>query len=80
MQSPIKQRSSTRILTTETPHVPGPANFDWPLANTAEDLLRKHISAFLDRNGFARVLAERMKNETGTDMFEWVDHLVLGPE
>src|SRR5262249_15428617 len=29
---------------------------------------------------FARRLAERMANETGTDFFEWVDHLVVGPE
>ncbi|PWU21452.1 MAG: hypothetical protein C5B50_01630 [Verrucomicrobia bacterium] len=79
MQSPTKQRASPRILTTETPHVPGPVNFDWPLANTAEELLRKRIAEFLEENRFARVLAERMRAETGTDFFEWVDHLVLGP-
>jgi hypothetical protein len=38
------------------------------------------IDAFLLRNGFARRLAERMRDETGTDFFEWVDHLVLAPE
>ena len=32
------------------------------------------------RNSFARRLAERMRDETGTDFFEWVDHLVLASE
>ena len=56
-----------------------PLPFDWPLANEAEALLREHISRFLKRNQFARKLANRMRNETGTDFFEWVDHLVLPP-
>ena len=54
--------------------------FDWPLAYEAETLLRQHIGAFLARNSFAAHLAERMRDETGTDFFEWVDHLVLPPE
>src|SRR5439155_19971226 len=29
------------------------------------------------RNGFARRLADRMASETGTDFFEWIDHVVL---
>src|SRR5258705_3166832 len=53
--------------------------FDWPLANEAEALLRARISAFLEHNAFARWLAERMRDETGTDLFEWTDHLVLSP-
>ncbi len=53
--------------------------FDWPLANDAEALLRRHIATFLTQNSFARQLAERMRAETGTDFFEWVDHLVLSP-
>ena len=57
---------------------PGP--FDWPLAYEAEQLLRRFIAAFLERNGFARRLAERMRDETGTDFYEWVDHLVLSSE
>src|SRR4051812_12098325 len=51
--------------------------FDWPLANDAEARVREHIASFLGRNSFARALAERMRDETGTDFFEWVDHLVL---
>ncbi len=57
---------------------PGP--FDWPLAYETEQLLRRFLGAFLERNGFARRLAERMRDETGTDFYEWVDHLVLGSE
>ncbi len=56
-----------------------PARFDWPLAYEAEQLLRSRIEAFLARNDFARRLAERMRDETGTDFYEWVDHLVLAP-
>jgi hypothetical protein len=56
---------------------PAPQSFDWPLANDAEAFLRRQIAAFQDRNAAARQLAERMKVETGTDFFEWTDHLVL---
>jgi len=55
------------------------APFDWPLAYEAEQLLGRHVEAFLLRNGFARRLAGRMRDETGTDFYEWVDHLVLAP-
>jgi hypothetical protein len=53
--------------------------FDWPLANDAETLLRRYIATFLSQNSFARQLADRMRDETGTDFFEWVDHIVLSP-
>jgi hypothetical protein len=54
--------------------------FDWPLAYEAETLLRQFIFSFLKRNQFASRLAERMREETGTDFYEWVDHLTLAPE
>jgi hypothetical protein len=54
--------------------------FDWPLAFDAEKILRQVMDSFLDRNRFARHLAGRMREETGTDFFEWIDHLVLQPE
>jgi hypothetical protein len=53
--------------------------FDWPLANDAEALLRRYITSFLAQNSFARQLADRMRDETGTDFFEWVDHIVVSP-
>jgi hypothetical protein len=51
--------------------------FDWPLAFAAEAFLRQRIDGFLARNSFAKQLAERMRAETGTDFFEWIDHLTL---
>ena len=51
--------------------------FDWPLAFAAETFLRQRIDAFLNRNAFAKQLAERMRAETGNDFFEWVDHLTI---
>jgi len=53
--------------------------FDWPLANEAESLLRRHLDYFFEHNSFARALARRLREETATDFFEWVDHLVLAP-
>ena len=58
---------------------PAPQSFDWPLANAAEQFLRERVALFLNRNTFARHLADRMRDETGTDLFEWTDHLVLAP-
>jgi hypothetical protein len=52
-------------------------SFDWPLANDAETFLRRQLSAFQEHNPTARQLAVRMRDETGTDLFEWTDHLVL---
>ena len=57
-----------------------PQNFDWPLAYEAENLIRERLDAFLKVNSFAAQLAVRMHDETGTDFFEWVDHLVLSPD
>jgi hypothetical protein len=53
--------------------------FDWPLAYEGEKLLRDRMELFLQRNGFARQLAQRMRDETATDLFEWIDHLALDP-
>jgi hypothetical protein len=57
-----------------------PENFNWPLAYEAEALLSRHINAFLERNSFAARLAARMHDETGTEFFEWTDHLVVSPD
>ncbi len=54
--------------------------YDWPLAHPAEALLRSYLTSFLEANSFARALATRMREETGTDFFEWLDHLVLPAE
>jgi len=61
-----------------SPAKPTPV-FDWPLAYEAEQFLRGCIGTLLERHAGARRLAERMRDETGTDFYEWVDHLVLAP-
>jgi len=61
------------------PSSPGAA-FDWPLALAGETLLRQRLAAFLTHNSFAAELSARMQAATGTDFFEWVDHLVLSPD
>ncbi|HXP61463.1 MAG TPA: hypothetical protein VN829_13280, partial [Dongiaceae bacterium] len=57
-----------------------PPGFDWPLAQEAENLLRRRLATFLEHNAFARTLAGRMRQESGTDLFEWIDHLILPSE
>ena len=54
--------------------------FDWPLAYDAEALLRRFVLAFLDHNAFASGLAGNMRDRTGTDFYEWVDHFCVGAE
>ncbi len=54
-----------------------PVNFNWPLAYEAEALLSRFINAFLEKNTAARRFARRMRDETGTEFFEWTDHLVV---
>ena len=56
---------------------PAEKRFDWPLCFEAENLVLARIGAFLERNSFARRLADRMRNETGTLLLDWVDHIVV---
>lgn len=76
--------AKTRPGETQSINPGGPSSdsktFDWPLAYEAEKLVNQRVEAFLKLNGFARRLSERMRFETGTDFFEWIDHLVLAPE
>jgi hypothetical protein len=61
---------------SEKPAAPAGA-FDWPLCYEAERIVRDHLAQARARNSFIATLADRMADETGTDFFEWVDHLVL---
>ena len=58
-------------------HPHQPTAFDWPLAFSAEELLRKWINSFLQHHSWARQLSDRLQQETGTDLFEWVDYLTI---
>lgn len=51
--------------------------FDWPLCYDAEKYILARLEAFTERNSFGRHLAERMRNETGTLLLDWVDYLVV---
>ncbi|MGA3286625.1 MAG: hypothetical protein ABSD46_04295 [Bacteroidota bacterium] len=51
--------------------------FNWPLCYDAEQIFLDRIKAFLSHNSFAAILADRMRNETGTLLIDWIDHLVL---
>src|SRR6266851_8830398 len=53
--------------------------FDWPLCYEAENLVLAQLDAFLRRNPFGKQLSERMRNETGTLLIDWVDYLVVAP-
>ena len=81
MLSATNPRSANRVLTAAAPHASvEPGVFDWPLAEQAEEFLRQRIAGFLLANRCAATLAQRMSQETATDFFEWVDHLVLAPD
>ena len=72
--------ATTRFAKPRATSVAKPERFDWPLAYEAENLIRQRVGAFLDNNSFARQLAGRMQTETGTDFFEWVDHIIVSPD
>ena len=83
MDGSTRTRRKTKTLGASAQVAPSPQiaqDFDWPVANDAEQFLRERIAVFLERNTFARQLADQMLEETATDLFEWVDHLVLDPE
>lgn len=53
------------------------STFEWPLCYEAENFILARIDAFLERNNFARTLAARMRDETGTLILDWTDFLLL---
>ncbi|MEO6969287.1 MAG: hypothetical protein ABI217_00135 [Chthoniobacterales bacterium] len=66
---------------TETPEAPAELEkqFNWPVCYEAENLLFERIGTFLEQNSFARILSDRMRDETGTLFLDWIDHLVVSP-
>lgn len=52
-------------------------NFEWPLCYDAENFILSRIDAFTQQNSFARSLATRMRDETGTLLLDWTDYLLL---
>jgi hypothetical protein len=64
----------------ESPPTENAKAFDWPLCYEAERTLGNWLGTFLKLNSFAARLAQRMRDETGTEFFEWIDHLVVPPQ
>ncbi len=54
--------------------------FDWPLCYEAENLVLAQMGAFTNCNSFAQKLTERLRDETGTLLLDWIDHLVVSPQ
>jgi hypothetical protein len=53
------------------------SKFEWPLCYEAENFILGRINAFTERNSFAREVSRRMRDETGTLLLDWTDHMVL---
>jgi len=51
--------------------------FDWPVCYEAENFVLGQLQAFLARNSFAAALADHMRDQAGTILLDWVDHLVV---
>jgi len=47
--------------------------FQWSPQPQEEKLVRELVAEFLTRNSFAAELSQRMKNETGTRFYDWVE-------
>lgn len=52
-------------------------SFQWSPQPKAEKLVRELVSDFLSQNSFAQHLAQRMKDDTGTRFYDWVEAIVL---
>jgi hypothetical protein len=53
--------------------------FQWERQPQAEQFVRGVVDDFLNRTPYAANLARRMKEETGTRFFDWVETITLAP-
>jgi hypothetical protein len=61
-----------------TPHGQGPLNdFQWTVQPIAERMVQDIVDDAVRRSPFLAELKRRMHDETGTRLFDWVDHLVV---
>lgn len=51
------------------------AKFTWERQPEAEKLVHELVADFLEKCPYARRLAERMRDETGTRFVDWIDHI-----
>ncbi|GIW87575.1 MAG: hypothetical protein KatS3mg108_1899 [Isosphaeraceae bacterium] len=59
------------------PHPVGGSEFDWRRYPEAASALRRWVEAGITSNPFAATLARRMRDETGTRLVDWLDHVVI---
>src|SRR5947207_1342621 len=67
----------TTVTLSEQQATAAEKRFEWPLCYEAENFVLERINAFTERNSFARTLATRMRDETGTLILDWTDYLLL---
>jgi len=69
------------MLKAPTPHKSGKASvldqFQWQVQPLAEQMVREVLDDAVSRSSFVADLQRRMRDETGTRLFDWVDHLVV---
>ncbi|HKQ38145.1 MAG TPA: hypothetical protein VJ063_08715 [Verrucomicrobiae bacterium] len=51
--------------------------FDWPVCYEAENWVLEQIDGVCARYEFVQTLRHRMRDETGTLLIDWMDHLVV---
>src|SRR5262245_14577648 len=66
-------------MATETKNQPA-AEFEWECQPAAAALVHELVDDFCDRSPAALKLQERLLRETGTRLFDWVDHISLGSD
>ncbi|RBP45035.1 hypothetical protein DES53_10330 [Roseimicrobium gellanilyticum] len=59
------------------PDISKETRFDWPLCQEAEDAVLGVLRACSEKSPFLATLEQRMRDETGTLLIDWVDHLVV---
>src|SRR5215212_1116562 len=51
--------------------------FSWTPQPRAQQLVHDLLAQFLSRSPQTATLAERMRNETGTRLLDWIDHFAV---
>src|SRR5438874_7851251 len=74
----IQYRHPARLRMTIQTTNPNPLNaFQWAPQPQTQKLVRELVADFLSRNAFAAELARRMKDESGTRFYDWVEAVLL---
>src|SRR5687767_15961868 len=66
MSSPTYQSKTTAI-----------DDFQWTVQPLAERMVQDILEEAVGRSPFVQDLKRRMRDETGTRLFDWLDHLVV---